>query len=175
MAAVACVVLMGQGRKPKDLEDLVAKSLTIKDAKGVMIVSLDKFGLSVGSKHQVTIGLTRDGSPMLSLCHKNRDVLLTPHGIDVHDKGRMSLGLNLVGKRGVPTLSFYDKAKHARVYIAALDGSPVIELADDKGNVRAAFGVAKTINKRTGAKTTTAENTLTMYDAKGTVIWQAPK
>ena len=33
LAAVACVVLIGQG-KAKELPDLVAKSLTIKDAKG---------------------------------------------------------------------------------------------------------------------------------------------
>jgi hypothetical protein len=30
------------------------------------------------------------------------------------------------------------------------------------------------VNQRTGAEAKTAENTLTMYDAKGNVIWQAP-
>jgi hypothetical protein len=34
--------------------------------------------------------------------------------------------------------------------------------------------VTHTVDKRTGAKTTTAESTLTLYDANGKVIWKAP-
>jgi hypothetical protein len=35
--------------------------------------------------------------------------------------------------------------------------------------------VTTAVNSRTGAETKTAENTLKMYDAKGNVIWQAPR
>ena len=86
LAAVACVVLMGQG-KPKELPDLVAKSLTIKDAKGGTRATL----------YEVS---------------------------------------------GAPYFTLRDKAGNTRVKLSLLAGG---------------------------------EPLLRMYDAKGKVIWQAPK
>jgi len=48
------------------------------------------------------------------------------------------------------------------------DGSPTLLLGDKNGQTRAALGATET-------ETRTAESTLTMYDAKGNVIWQAPR
>ena len=86
LAAVACVVLMGQGRKPKELADLEVSSITVKDKAG---------------------------------------------------RTRARLGV-LAG------------------------GSCVLRLNDKAGQTRASLGVLAD-----GAR-------LTMYDAKGNVIWQAP-
>ena len=40
---------------------------------------------------------------------------------------------------------------------------------------QAALGVITTVDKRTGAETKTTAGTLTLFDAKGDVLWQAPR
>jgi hypothetical protein len=49
-----------------------------------------------------------------------------------------------------------------------------LELRDKDGQLRAVLGETASINRATGKETKTAESTLTLYDAKGNVIWQAP-
>ena len=47
-------------------------------------------------------------------------------------------------------------------------------LLDRDGNVRAELGVTTTVDRR-GAEIKTAESSLTLFDAKGDLIWQAPR
>ena len=78
LAAVACVVLMGQGRKPKELADLEVSSITVKDkagrtrarlgvlAGGSCVLRLnDKAGQT-----RASLGVLADGRPTLGLGDK---------------------------------------------------------------------------------------------------------
>ena len=61
LAAVACVVLIGQG-KPKELPDLEARSLTIRDRSG---------------KARITLGFDRQGSrAQIKLMNQNQNALV---------------------------------------------------------------------------------------------------
>ena len=95
------------------------------------------------------------------------------HVMDGHGKIRVRLG---TGSDGRPVLALFDKDGNPRVGLATVaDGSPSLRLFDRNKRTRAALGVSETVNKVTGATTTTAENALTFFDAKGNVIWQAPR
>jgi len=70
---------------------------------------------------------------------------------------------------GTAGLVLNDKNTKARVsLLLGGDGSPTLLLGDKNGQTRAALGATET-------ETRTAESMLTMYDAKGNVIWQAPR
>ena len=65
--------------------------------------------------------------------------------------------------------------KGLRLRLASMDsGSPALRVMDKDGRNRAVLGATTTVDKNTG-ETKTAESMLTMYDAKGNVIWQAPR
>ena len=73
LAAVACVVLMGQG-KPKELPDLDVRSLAVRDAAGESWATLGqlkgKSFLSLfdkAGKSRLTLASMADGSPALNL------------------------------------------------------------------------------------------------------------
>jgi len=52
--------------------------------------------------------------------------------------------------------------------------NPQLNLADENGNTRAILGATGTVNKKTGAITNYPENTLTLYNEKGDVLFQRP-
>ena len=185
LAVAAAVLLSGQA-KAKDLQHLKVRSLTLIDAKGRNRVVLTDYGLRVSDlngktramlvargdgssglhlydkngKNRATLGTLVDGSPRLLLYDKSGNA-------------RMSLGaLN----DGLSRLALYDKNGKTRAALRALgDGSPSLVLSDRDGNVRAELGGTTIVDKRTGAETKTAESSLTLFDAKGTVIWEAPR
>ena len=115
LAVVACVVLIGQG-KAKELPDLVAKSLTIKDAKGktraelrianqgVAFLLFDEAGVARASLFTLS-----NGAPMLNFRDKagqTMALLTTVRG------GACSLYLTeanvLRAKLGVGSLALHD-------------------------------------------------------------------
>jgi hypothetical protein len=76
----------------------------------------------------------------------------------------------------MPSLTPWDKNEKARVHLwLQPDGSPALNLEDTSGKTRAVLGVTGLANQETGVETKTAENTLTLLDAKGNGIWQAPR
>ena len=88
-------------------------------------------------------------------------------------KTRARLG---VSADGSPSLDLLDRDGKTRARLTVLpDGSPGLALFGKDGSVRATLGATATVDKRTGAKTKTTEGTLTLFDAKGDVIWQAPR
>ncbi|MCZ6571669.1 MAG: hypothetical protein O7C98_00705 [Planctomycetota bacterium] len=77
---------------------------------------------------------------------------------------------------GNPGLALFDKDGEARAHLIVFaDGSPGLDLYDKDGQTRATLGVSRGVDKRTGAETKTAESTLTLFDGKGGVLWQAPR
>ena len=147
LAAVACVVLMGQG-KPKELPDLVAKSLTIKDEKGGKRVELG----------------TEKGSAYVRLHDQNGRVRLS-----LRTAANGNPHLNLVdqtGKKPVVLRTFLDGsvllALKGLFLRSAANGSPAI-LLTGRGGIRAWLGRADD-----------GSPVLKLRDAKGKVIWQAP-
>ncbi len=125
LAAVACVVLMGQG-KGKDLPDLDARSLNILDKSGkrrvaIAIVRGNPF-LSLhdeSGKARIVLTTMLDGSPLLSLSG---------------GKARADLALL---RNSVPELSFKDNEGKRRVRLITMpEGfSSKLAMYDSKGNV----------------------------------------
>jgi hypothetical protein len=143
--AVAAAVFLIGQGRDKELPDLEVRSLTVKGKDGFTRIRLSTF----------------DGWPFLGLYDKD---------------SRLRAMLASTGTDGMSGLSLFDPDRKRRARLAtAADGSPLLSLHDKTGRSRAALGVATTVEKKTGAETKTAENTLTMYDAKGKVIWQAPR
>jgi hypothetical protein len=96
---------------------------------------------------------------------------LSPVGGFLHKKNKDLVSL------GVPTglLILRDGSRRVRLTPDGVHEYPSLSLFDGHGRFMAVLGVAHIVDKTTGAKTTTAENTLTMYDGKLNVIWQAPE
>jgi len=132
------------GQVDKELPDLVVRSLKVKDGNG---------------RVRAWLGTLPDGSPHLRLTSED---LRIRANLATHADGSASLAL-------------IDKSYMVRAMLTTdADGSPSLNLADKDGQDRAVLGVITTADKVTGAKTTTAENTLTLYDGKGKVLWQLP-
>jgi len=150
LAVAATVLLMGQGKGEK-LPDLEVRSLTVKDEKGEV---------------RVKLGTATDGSAHIGL----------------HDQaGRVRLSLRTAAN-GCPHLRLADEAGKQRVVLRVfLDGSVFLALRDglllrtaakgppsilfmDGGRVRASLGIADD-----------GSPALELKDAKGNLIWQAPK
>lgn len=94
------------------------------------------------------------------------------------------------------SLTFYDSKGRPRIIVSSdhlgqgillndAKGTPRIDLSnmksyvniavnDSNGNSRALLGNSQTVNKFTGAKTTTSESTITLFDTKGNVLYQRP-
>ena len=116
LAAVACVVLVGQG-KAKELSDLFAKSLTIMDAKGVARVVLDSHGLRLkdeAGKTRASLRVILD-TPMFNLIDKAGKIRATlslfagRSALDLKDTtGRARVSLSVLGADGAPLLAALD-------------------------------------------------------------------
>ena len=75
---------------------------------------------------------------------------------------------------GAPNLTLWDAAGKRRAMLSVLDGSPRLSLSDAGEQTRAVFGCETTVNKRTGAEIKYPESTVTLFNADGEVLWQAP-
>lgn len=58
---------------------------------------------------------------------------------------------------------------------APAKANPALHLFDSDGNLRASLGSTSLEVTRTGAEETTAPSSLTFFDKKGKVLWQAPR
>jgi hypothetical protein len=58
---------------------------------------------------------------------------------------------------------------------APTNSNPSLQLFDNDGNLRASLGSTSLEVTRTGAEETTAPSSLTFFDKKGKVLWQAPR
>ncbi len=162
LVVAAAVVLSGAAmRKYRHLE---VGSLTLKDKAG---------------NTRVYIGTDEDGSVSLSLkdkAGKTRallDVARNGSALWLSDKdGEDRVMLSTI--TGWPQLVFFDKAGNTRLSLNLLDDGASLHI-HDKDRLRATLGVSRGVDKRTGAKTKTTAGTLTLFDAKGDVIWQAPR
>ncbi len=144
---VAAAVVLSGAANGKDLSDLEVGSLTLKDKDG---------------KTRAALGVSACGAVGL---------LLT-------DKAGKTRAHLVVEANGSPVLALTDKDGKTRAHLyVGVDGSPVLALSDKDGQTmaQAALGVITTVDKRTGAETKTTAGTLTLFDAKGKVLWQAPR
>jgi len=91
-----------------------------------------------------------------------------------HVLGRASMW---VTPEGEAELTLGDRERKSRVRLGVSeDQVPRLILSDAGENERAVLGVTETEDRITGPRATTAERaTLTLYDARGDVIWQAPR
>ena len=160
---VAAVVLLSGQAKGKNLQDLEVRSLTLKDKAG---------------KRRALLAVVADRSPTLALFDKDGKLRAQfrvgadgSPGLFLHDKTTMPRAALILDG-----LFLHDKDSKTRAALTAgEDGSTGLVLFDKDGKKRATLGVTTTVNKRTGAETKTAESTLTLFDAKGGVIWRAPR
>ena len=170
VAVAAAVFLVGQG-KEKELPDLEVRSLTMRDKDGRIRAKL----WAIEHPALGSAGLTlvdRNGNVRGAFDTYNNDGHPSLHLSDPRMETRAILHL---AADGAPALSLHDRdGKPRALLVTRADGSPALTLADKDSQARAVLGVTETVNKA-GAKTKTAENTLTLRDAKGNVIWQAPR
>ncbi|MHC4818403.1 MAG: hypothetical protein ACYTF8_10145 [Planctomycetota bacterium] len=164
IAVAAVVLLVGQGRQPEGWH-LVAKSVTVNDELGRPRIRLGQNGgvpqlqfLDGTGRTHITLGETPHG-PLLRLRDKKttRIVLSTDHD-------------------GSASVLLTDKAGRSRCGLGTdPDGSPSIEVWDKDGGLRAVLGESDSIDKATGKSTKKGESALTLFDAKGNLLWQAPR
>ncbi len=189
LAVAAAVLLSGQA-KGKAWQHLEVSSLTLMDKDGMAGASLSLFGTGTphlllhdkNGKKRVWLGVNKDGSASLDLYDKDgkgRVALVvladgSPRLLLAGKDGKVRTALS-VGD-GSSGLNVFNKDEEARVWLGVNgDGSAALDLYDKNVNKRATLGVTTTVDKRTGAETKTTAGTLTLLDAKGDVIWQAPR
>ena len=157
VALVAAVFLMGQG-KEKEPPDLIVKSLTVVDKDGKVRARLE-----VGPSVPLEVG-----QPQLTLFDQNgQRRMRLDHGITVTDQtGNLRALLNGSG------ITFLDPEGKStknvlhvlRVALSVLnDGTTALRLMDN-GKLRASLGLLKD-----------GTPYLKLLNAKGDVIWKAPK
>lgn len=68
-----------------------------------------------------------------------------------------------------------NKRQNRAVLCTGAEGGSSLTFFDGESNYQVVVGAITDVNKSTGVRTTTAQNALTLFDAKGNVIWQAPR
>jgi hypothetical protein len=162
-----------------NLNDRVALILADKNAELRAMLVVTSRGIPVlqffhgQDVRSAVFGTRADGSSSLQFMDKNGVVrnLLDSSSLSFADGGATPRVVLDTNGPGGPCLSLMDKNGRTRTLLHEKDG---LTLHDKNGQIRAVLGVTHTVDKRTGAKTTTAESTLTLYDANGKVIWKAP-
>ena len=160
VVAVLVVVLLPAG-------DLVARSLTLEDEDGTPRARLHLLGLELAdAKGREWAALSSTGlmGPTLVLDGEGEreHVSLGALGLSFNPGFTLfASGLTPSGRELGPTLVLTDGSNST----AELTGTG-FTLYDGNGESRVVLGVPRFV---------TAENTLTMYDAEGKVIWKAPK
>ena len=99
-----------------------------------------------------------------------RDQIAFP---DTKDKIRLILQ---IGESGNPGIFFYDTNQKARTRITLNEsGKASVSLLDQNENYRAILGTVPTISKSFGTRFLHPESTLTLFDGKGAILFQAPQ
>ena len=172
---VAGAALLSGQANGKDLQHLEVGSLTLKDKDG---------------KTRAALGVNADGWATLTLFDTDGRVrsMLSEESLALLDKDRTVRSMLIEG-----SLTLFEKDGDPRVRLTANDRPPGLTLYGKDGKTwaslhggpngsqltlydknqkpRATLGVTTTVNKRTGAETKTSAGTLTLYDAKGSVLW----
>jgi hypothetical protein len=89
---------------------------------------------------------------------------------DAQGKSGVSLALSKEG----PGLYMTDAQGKTRAALIVEKVGASLNLCDAQGKPRAILGTVTTVDKITGSETTTSENTLTLFDPNGRVLFQAP-
>jgi hypothetical protein len=177
VAVVAAVFLIERG-KDKPPPDLVVRSLTLRDENGHarLVARVDRGG------QRVSLGLlTQGGSELVNVSATTPNADDSCGMVTVSDKQK-SVNVDLVavgwgasadpGEKPGGGLLVREKDK-CRVSLTTDSFGPRLEVMDKDQNERVVIGADwRGAPEGTPA---TAESTLTMYDAKGNVIWQAPR
>ena len=171
---MAAVVLLSGQAKGNDLQDLVVGSLTLKDKDG---------------KTRARLRALADGSVALALFDKDGNaramLFVAADGspdLTLSDKAGKTRAHLVVGVDGSPVLALSDKDGKVRasLYVGVASsgpgwphtGSPGLDLYDKDGQTRATLGVSMVDRLLAPVRT---EGTLTLFDAKGNVLWQEPR
>jgi hypothetical protein len=129
MAVAAFLVLSAQGR-PKELQDLEVKSLTVTDGRGQACIKLAFSGTSPAlifadgnRKGRLAIALTGD---------KSDPWAPTLYFRDKDEGGRLNLALSSAGQ---PHMQFLDGGGTPRLNLLLREDAPIVALCDAKGDV----------------------------------------
>jgi hypothetical protein len=191
VAVAAAVFLIGQGDDPTQ-RTLELRKLILRDGNGkrraeLAVTEKGRVALAfwdLNGKIRAHVGLGDEDKPFLSLksADKKTAVLLA-----VGESGRPYIfaGGRKTGAHvqlSGDTITMYDKDRKCRVGLSADD--PLVLLFDKGGKARVALDssaegliLMDEQGKRRAVFSTDSngKSTITMYDAKGDVIWQAPR
>ena len=152
---VAAAVVLSGAAKRRGFKNLEGGSLTLKDRH---------------SNKRVHIGTAEDGSVSLNLNDKT---------------GKTRASLNVHGN-GHPRLDLLDKDGNTRIMLSEIHGDTHLVFFSkggdtqislqvlDNGGSLALYGTGEQ-KAVLGTKGTVAKNELKFFDAKGDVLWQAPR
>ena len=173
VALVVAVFLMGQGKK-EELPDLAVRSLVVKDKAGNPRIS---FGTFPDGKPHLAVRDT-DGKIRLTITLRNDSPLLLFSGKDGTQRVLLT-----TEPGGTSSLEFIDPRAKTRAALSSVG----LVLNDKGGNPRAALvtqddGRSHLVFTDEDAKTRATLSadrdgnpSMSLQDAKGKVIWQAPK
>jgi hypothetical protein len=181
IAAAAFVVLSAQGEE-RALPDLEVRSLSLKDGDGRVraALRLEEAGAALvfwseRGEERVHLGC-RKASNLLALTDpagNDRIVLEVAYdrsaSININDMHELNRAQLSVDELGDPEMSLWDGQGKMRGALSLREGRPRVFIADRTMRERAVLGVAGSGKERT------EENAVTLFDAAGKVIWQAPK
>ena len=130
-----------------------------------------------------SIRLAADGSPEVALTDAAKHVRgrfrLDPDGsprLELADGAQKLRAAVAVGADGESRVSLSDSASGPRAWMAVRsDGCPSVKLADGEGSVRASVGCTALKDASTGSGVDTEASSVVLIDAKGKVVFKAPK
>jgi len=101
---------------------------------------------------------------------------LSGGGISITDINGKNLAGLFVDVDNIGNVIIYDKNEKQRIQLGLDRKSekPFLLLTDENGFSRAALGAESTVSQKTGTTHNHPESTLTLYDEKGTVLFQKP-
>lgn len=179
----------------KSRVELDETGFTLTDAEGDTLVSLlgsrtaakprsefvhfRLFG-SNGSIELSSGSVSMDKNPlrpylMVSDKDGNAKTFISPADVNLWYGERQRAGL-IAGNSGT-SISFYDPADIPvpRVELGLDANGGSLSLADKNNKARAVLGSTSLVSLRSGEKTITPEESLTLFDKDGKVSWQAPR
>ncbi len=120
------------------------------------------------------------GSPGLVLYdpEANANILLnlgpeSEPGLWLYNKDRVRAAVAVRGDRAL--MELFDKENHRRMVLGVYhDGKPGMELFDERETLRAALGRTVMDLKRTNVAEQHLDKPFSLWDEKGTLVWQAP-
>ena len=200
LGGLAVILLMGQSQCNTSMlgtKVVEAQKLIIHDANGKPRVEISETGFTLKDDKGTQISLFSDGNTVeLFLLGKGGRVELragpTPHLYTADNEFKNSAyvyptGVNLkYNKVQRAELAVDNDSSYLRFYnhntnvlprldLTARNDGARLTLADKNLRSRAVLGSVSLAAPRTGAKTITSEESLTLFDKDGKVSWETPK